>query len=92
MVVFERDCGATTDFSTQASVVPAAQGLPGGGANLFVADGDHGRAPAGAGGGPELRVRWIDDRTVELAYDARARVFKSESLVAGVRARFVRFR
>jgi hypothetical protein len=46
----------------------------------------------GAGGGPELRVRWIDDRTMELAYDSRARVFKSESLVTGIRARFVTFR
>ncbi|HKW00131.1 MAG TPA: hypothetical protein VJN96_09910 [Vicinamibacterales bacterium] len=92
VIVFERDCGATTSFSTQASIVPTRAGMPGGSGNLFIADADHGSAPPGDGGGPELRVRWIDEQTVELAHHALARVFKSEPTLGGVRATFTTFR
>src|SRR5262249_10486833 len=58
-LVFERDCGATTGFSTQISIVGGNGSLPSRAANLFVADTDHGKAPSGPGGGPELRVGWV---------------------------------
>lgn len=44
-VIFERDCGATTDFSTQVSIVPTSTPLPDTAGNVFVADGNHGAAP-----------------------------------------------
>jgi hypothetical protein len=77
LIIFERDCGAiSTDLSTQASLVPAnfelSQGLVG---NIYSSDTNHGAAPAGAGGGPELRARWISERELELAHHVRARVF-----------------
>jgi hypothetical protein len=76
-VVFARDCGATTDFSTQVSILTAARRVTGGG-NVFVVDSDHGRANAGAGGGPSVAVRWLDTRTLEVHYDGRVRVFAQE--------------
>jgi len=85
VVVFQRDCGATTEFSTQASLVAADEVVPNESGNLFIADAEHGVAPSGERGGPELRVRWIDGATVELAHHEYARVFKSESSVEGVR-------
>ena len=88
IVVFERNCGATTAFSTQASLVAAnSRGVSGGG-NVFVADSNHGAAPAGSGGGPELRVRWISSDTVELAYHPKARLFRSEQRVRGTNIRY----
>ena len=87
-VVFARDCGATTAASTQVSVLPAARSAHGGG-NVFVADGDHGRAPAGAGGGPRVAVRWLDRRTLEVRYDSRARVFTREARHDDTDVRFV---
>ena len=77
-VVFERSCGATTGFSTQVSVVPSAREARGGG-NVFSADTDHGKAPSGSGGGPVVTARWIDRRTLEIAYDSAARVFGHET-------------
>jgi hypothetical protein len=74
-VLFERDCGATTDFSTQVSILTRGRAESGGG-NVFVADTDHGKAPSGPSGGPIVSVRWLDARTVEIRYDPRARVFK----------------
>jgi hypothetical protein len=76
-VTFERDCGATTDFSTQVSVLTKARSIAGGG-NVFVVDSDHGKAAAGPGGGPNVTVRWVDARTLEIRYDSRSRIFTQQ--------------
>ena len=87
-VVFERDCGATTGFSTQVSILPAGRAIADGG-NVLIVDDDHGRAPNGPGGGPSVAVRWIDARTVELRYDRRVQVFKQDTVRDGIQVRFV---
>lgn len=86
-VVFQIDCGATTDFNTQVAIVKAsfdtsdAKSLPKG---FFVADKDHGRAPAGITQGPEVRLTWKSDEILNLQYHQFARVFRSESEQRGV--------
>ncbi|MDP9350161.1 MAG: hypothetical protein M3P51_01250 [Chloroflexota bacterium] len=82
-VVFQRNCGATTPFSTQVSLLQRTQRLEGSG-NVFTADGNHGRAPARPGGGPEVSVTWINPETLSIRYDARARVFAQEQRVRNV--------
>src|SRR5713226_3366552 len=72
-VVFERDCGATTGFSTQVSILPAGDKLLNDRGNLFVAD-DHGTAPS-------VGLAWTAKRQLLLRYDHRARVFKTENRV-----------
>jgi hypothetical protein len=88
-VVFQRSCGATTGFSTQVSLVRIGVALPDSGGNVFIADDDHGRAPAGPAGGPQVEVRWLASDTLEVRYDRRARVFKREPHAPGVEVRFV---
>ena len=88
-VVFQRNCGATTDFSTQVSLLRGSRQLSEDGGNVFVADSDHGQAPAGPGGGPAVEVRWIDAAQLEVRHDRRARVFRADSLVHGVKIRVV---
>jgi hypothetical protein len=81
-VVFQRDCGATTGFSTQVSVLAAKQRFPTEGSwlqstkpgNVFVADTDHGNAPSGSGGGPDIRLEWTGPRHLRITHDKRARV------------------
>jgi len=77
VVVFQRDCGATTGFTTQASLLEAADHVPGGSGNIFIADTDHGAAPAASWGGPDLQVEWLANDRVVLAHHPRARVFKA---------------
>lgn len=84
VLVFERSCGATTGFSTQASLLDADEDLDIGSGNLFISDTDHGAAPSGPGGGPELSVEWKDERSLVLVHDSRVRVFKSEQRMDGV--------
>jgi hypothetical protein len=74
-VVFERDCGATTGFSTQISVISANGDLPNEAGNVFVADTDHGKSPSGPGGGPPVEVEWKGESSLNIIYDNRARVF-----------------
>jgi hypothetical protein len=40
-VLFVRDCGATTGFNTQVSLLRSNQHLKNGSGNLFIADTDH---------------------------------------------------
>lgn len=42
-VLFQRDCGATTGFSTQISILDVGED-PSGGGNAFIADGGRGAA------------------------------------------------
>lgn len=74
-VAFQRDCGATTGFSTQVSIVKASKSLPNSSGNVFRADCDHGKALSGPGGGPAVQLRWLSDQDLELTYDSNARVF-----------------
>lgn len=90
LVVFGRDCGATTGFTTQATLLAGDATLPNSSGNVFVADGNGG-APAGLGGGPELRAHWEGRTSLVLEHHAAARVFKKEQSVNGVEIRYQTF-
>lgn len=90
VITFQRDCGATSDFSTQVSVIPAWWYLRNVSGNLFVADTDHGKAPSGPGGGPDVRVMWMSPSLLSISYHPDARVFKSESAVGSVSVTYMR--
>ena len=77
-VIFQRDCGATTGFSTQVSIFRSwlPRGTSSG--NIFVSDTDHGKAPSGVGGGPDVKVKWVSERELVIAHHHLARVFLSE--------------
>ena len=83
-----RDCGATTDFSTQASLLPFGAALPNEGGNIFIADTDHGAAPRVSHGGPELQVLWEATDRVLLSYDATARLFKADEHRSSITFRY----
>jgi hypothetical protein len=83
-VLFQRDCGATTGFSTQISVV--AQGeQPSGSGNIFRADDNHGVAAAGDWGGPWAEIKWLAKDHLLIRYAAKSRLFEQKDGVSGVR-------
>ena len=75
-VIYERDCGATTGFSTQVTLPKAGAALPKTPTPITVIDSDHGRAPAGPGGGPVIDATWLAPDSLLLRFDTRARVFQ----------------
>ena len=68
-VMFQRDCGATTGFSTQLSIVRAGE-PPAGAGNTFRADDDHGAASAGDWGGPWAEMSWLAPDRLLVRYAA----------------------
>ena len=84
-VIFRRDCGATTDYSTQVSIISANAKLPNKSGNVFVADTDHGNAPEQKGGGPKVKAEWLDNKSLRISYDPRGRVFLEEERLSRVR-------
>jgi hypothetical protein len=71
-VIFNRDCGATTGFSTQVSIVQAGEAPSGGGNTLIL------------GGTVPLKLRWVSESELLITGLGSARVFKQEQLVTGV--------
>jgi len=90
VVVFQRSCGATTGFSTQASLLPIDSPPPTGVGDLLSLDDDHGKVPLDADGMIDLRVAFAEDSTLTLRYPPDARVFVQATSKNGVNFRHER--
>jgi hypothetical protein len=77
-VVFNRDCGATTGFSTQVSIIPSSESLPGEGGNTIVLDGT-----------VPLKIEWRSDSMLHLSGIGAARIFLQPNSAAGVSVSYV---
>ena len=88
-VIYERDCGASTDFGTNLSVVRTGAQVGSKAGNLFVADSDHGRAPLDSGNVIQLSVHWIGSDSLVVRYDRRARVFQQQPGTNGVQVQYI---
>ena len=86
-VMFERNCGASTGFSTQISVLDIGH-EPSGGGNTFRADDDHGVAFAADWGGPWAETRWLAPDHLLIRYAAGSRLFARVDKVAGVKVSY----
>jgi hypothetical protein len=86
-VIFQRDCGATTAFSTQISVLDR-DGQPKDGGTVFSADGDHGAARAGPWGGPCAEARWLAADHLLIRYAAGSRIFHQVDRSGAVRVTY----
>jgi len=60
IIVFERDCGATTGFSTQISILEGTQALSNVTGNIFVMDGHPDYT--------NVQVRWESDQVINITY------------------------
>lgn len=91
-VLFQIDCGATTGFNSQVSIVPGnvditqKDSIP---KSFFAANDNHGQAPAGKGGGPEVRLAWKTDDLLEIQHHDLAGIIRAESKSKGV---FIEYR
>jgi hypothetical protein len=90
-VTFQRDCGATTGFSTQVSIIPSASALGNDGGNIFSAGTNHGEAPSGQGGGPEVKVNWLSDTGIQIQHHKLVRTFLVEKNYEGVQVEYLTF-
>ena len=88
-VIYERSCGATTDFSTHLSVLRTGARVPNKPGNLFIADSDHGSAPLVEGNVINMSIQWAGSDSLVVRYDRRARVFAQVSHVQNITVAYV---
>jgi len=69
-MIFQRDCGATTGFSTQISILEAGDSLGNSSGNIYIVDG----APAEVA--PE--VKWLSDQNLTIRTENTGSEFKAE--------------
>jgi hypothetical protein len=88
-VIFERDCGATTSWSTQVAVIggdetfledPTWWKATSAGSALVIKD----RATRPGVEGTTVKAKWPDDQHLILEYDAGAAVARSAKAVEGI--------
>lgn len=85
VVVFNRDAGATTDFSTQISILRTNDRIPGGIGNVFICDSDHGKVTDTYDrGGPRVAVTWKSESLLHIDVPKLARIFKKQNKIGEV--------
>ena len=89
-VVFQRDCGATTGFSTQISISERNEKSPYGGV-IFIAD-DEGISDNNKFRGPKAETEWISDDLLLVRFDASSRIFRQETHLSGLQIRYKKIR
>ena len=72
IILFSRDCGATTSFNVQGSILNRDEPLPDEGGSAFIID--QGSA----------RVSWTGNSTLRVTFEKGVRVFKKEASDRGV--------
>lgn len=75
-LVFRRDCGATTGFSTQVSVLGISEKLSNEAGNAFIA----GRRPKE----PRIEVHWIDASDLVIRNANRLHAFRKETRIRSI--------
>ncbi len=66
-VSFFRNCGATSGFNTQISIIPTESNLPNDGDNIFIIDNDI-----------QLSINWISNNTILISGNLDHRIYKQE--------------
>ena len=69
-VIFQRDCGATTGFSTQISIIGAQQELGNSNGNIYIIDGHPDEvAPT---------LKWVSESTLSISRPLNGTEYKAE--------------
>jgi hypothetical protein len=80
VVIFERNCGATTDFSTGVSVIETGRSLPNQGGNVLHIEGH-----------PEstlIEAAWLDEHHLLIHYPAGQTVYRAETQLGAILVRY----
>ena len=85
VVIFERDCGATTAPSTQVSVIAASKTLSNEIGNVFISNSNRREPQTNPNHNSTVRAIWRSKDELSLTYHAALRVFKAENQIGSVK-------
>lgn len=77
-VIFTRDCGATTGYSTQLSILENADHLENESGNTFILSDKVNDGLTFDHGGGKTKVVWIDEESVTVYFDGQNQCDKAE--------------
>lgn len=85
VILYTRNCGATTGFSTHIALAGSDEDIDDG-TTIFVADDNHGEANLHAVYQAliDINARWVDNDSLELSYDRNARLFTEKVKAYGI--------
>lgn len=84
VIIFQRDCGATTDFVTHVALLKRGEPLSNGTVgNIFIADSNRGNVPS-----MDIDVRWVQASQIVITYPKNARIYKKAERVGDVSASY----
>ncbi|WP_426292698.1 hypothetical protein ACN9ML_24275 [Dyadobacter endophyticus] len=85
IILYTRNCGATTGFSTHIALAESDEDIDDG-TTIFVADDNHGESNLHAAYQAlvDINARWIDNDSLELSYDRNARLFTEKVKADGI--------
>jgi len=80
-VTFIRDCGATTGFSTQLSILKATDTFDKADekGNILIMSDKIGDGLMDENGGAKIKTNWTEDNKLEILYDSRTETSKRET-------------
>ena len=84
-VIFTRSFGAPGEAYSNVSITSGLTRSPWRGPNAFALAFGHSTVGLAPLGGPVVRLRWRDAKTLELGFDAKAEVIMQRTAVDGVR-------
>jgi hypothetical protein len=90
-IIFTRDCGATTGFSTQLSILEIDDELENETGNTFILS-DKAKGPVFDNGGSKIKVIWVNDNSLTVYFDRRTDVGKQEEEVEDIEVTYERLR
>jgi hypothetical protein len=86
-IIFTRDCGATTGFSTQLSIIENDDQLENETGNTFILS-DKAKGPVFDNGGSKIRVTWTDNNTLIVYFDKTTYVGRQKAEVDDVKIHY----
>lgn len=82
-VIFQRDCGATTGFSTQVSVMPISETLPNESGNVLIIEGHPNDT--------QLEINWVSNSELNILKNLNGSEYKAEKIIGLSRKIFVSY-
>ncbi|MEH7334368.1 hypothetical protein V7161_17120 [Neobacillus drentensis] len=74
--VFLRDCGATTNYSPQLSILAKDEDLENESGNTFIAD-------------KSFSIEWLNERTLKVTYNKSSKTYEMDTSVNGVKIKYI---
>ena len=84
-IIFIRDCGATTGYSTQLSIIEDEDKLENGAGNTLILSDKFGDGLSFDNGGAKVKAVWTSENSMTIYFDNKIEFTKQEEEIEGIK-------